>query len=108
MAMTEDERSIWEALAPVILHPIQVAILEALEWIERPLSATELAKLFGDPDITHSLTHYHLTALAKAGAIEIKDSRKARGSTEWFFGFVASSSSLSVTADERSRSAIYC
>lgn len=45
----------WEALAPVILHPLQVVILEDLEWIERPLSATELAKLFGDPEITHSL-----------------------------------------------------
>ena len=84
--MTEDERSVWEALVPVALDQTQVAILEALEWIGRPLSATDLSKAFGDPAIACSHTYYHLTALAKAEAVEVKGSRKVRGSTEWFYG----------------------
>jgi predicted ArsR family transcriptional regulator len=100
--MTEDERSIWEALVPVALAETRVAILEALEWIGRPLSATDLSKAFGDPAIACSHTYYHLTALAKAGVVEVKRSRKVRGSTEWFYGLTSSSVS-GTPAGSRSR-----
>ena len=33
------ERFDWEALVPLVIHPLKVAILEALEWIGQPLSA---------------------------------------------------------------------
>jgi hypothetical protein len=39
----------WGAFVASIVNPIKVAIVEALQYLEQPLSPTELTRLFDDP-----------------------------------------------------------
>ena len=32
----------WGSLVPYLIHPVKVAIIEAMEWVEVPLSPREL------------------------------------------------------------------
>lgn len=83
--MTEDERSIWEALVPAVIHPTKVAVLEAMEWIGRPLSANDIAKSLGLQKVTRPLVSYHLSQLLEAGVIDLDHTQKVRGTFEKFF-----------------------
>lgn len=80
----------WSVLVPRLVNPTKVFILEAMLWVERPLSATELAKLSGgDPDL--SMLSYHLKNLGRLGVLEVVAECKARKSQsskkEKFFYF---------------------
>jgi DNA-binding transcriptional ArsR family regulator len=79
----------WDALVPRVLHPLKVAIVEALGWVGKPLSATDLTKLLDDDDFGLSHVSYHLLKLAEAGVIEVVRRRKVRGSVEKFYFFAA-------------------
>jgi hypothetical protein len=35
----------WATLAARVLHPVQVEIIEAMHWIDQPLSAADLAEV---------------------------------------------------------------
>jgi len=52
----------WREFIPVV-HPAKVLIVEALRWIDRPLSASELEKVFGD-QVGAATISYHLDTLA--------------------------------------------
>lgn len=68
--------------ADVILwrvHPIQVFAVEALCWIERPLSATELRELCGRAVGVDSIS-FHLRQLAKLRIVEPVAKLKVRQS----------------------------
>lgn len=83
-----DEQSFnWEALVPHAIHPIKVAIIEALAWVGQPLSSSQLVSLFDDPGYYVSLISFHAKGLAKWGAIEIVETRPVRGTYEKFFFF---------------------
>jgi len=63
----------WEAFIPQFVHPVKVAVVEALLWIEEPLSATQLAKLFSgkgerfpEPNV-----RYHVRHLVTVGVLEV-------------------------------------
>lgn len=59
----------WAGLVPCFVHPLKVAIVEAMVWVGMPLSASELTRLFlGEYHLT--LVSYHVKGLAKVGAIE--------------------------------------
>lgn len=78
----------WERLVPLLVHPAKVAIVEALEWMEQPLSPTEMVILFDDDrDFYLSLVAYHVRGLVKVGVLEVVESRKVRGATEKFYFF---------------------
>jgi hypothetical protein len=77
----------WERLVPLLINPAKVAIVEAVEWIGRPLSPTELVSLFGDRDLYLSIVSYHVRELAKVGVLEIVKTRQVRGATEKFYFF---------------------
>lgn len=85
--MTEGETFDWSVLVPHPVHPARVAIIEALEWIEEPLSATDLRKTFGDPRLGVPYISYHLIKLGKIGALKVVSSRSVRGATEKFYFF---------------------
>lgn len=88
----------WGALVPRIVHPAQVTIVEALFWIGRPLSATELRDLFDEPECYYlSLVSYHLRKLAEVGAIHETGSRQVRGTTETFYFFPPSPNGKAAT-----------
>jgi hypothetical protein len=77
----------WDALVPHIVHPVKVAIIEALRWIGEPLSASDLTKVIDDEKCGLSPVSYHLVRLAKAGTVEVVRSRPVRGSLEKFYFF---------------------
>ena len=77
----------WDALFPHIVHPLKVAIVEAMRWVGEPLSATDLTKLIDDPELSLSHVSYHVLKLAECGAFERVRQRQARGSIEKFYFF---------------------
>lgn len=87
--MTGGEPSFdWGDLVPRLVHPAQVAIVEAMIWMDHPLSATELSALFGEPKEYYlTLVAYHVNRLANHGALRKTGSRPVRGSTESFYFF---------------------
>jgi hypothetical protein len=85
--MEGGERFHWDMLVPRVVHPLRVVIVEALLWINRPLSSTDLVKLLDDPDIYVSHVAYHMRRLVDAGALKPIRSRQVRGATETFYYF---------------------
>ncbi len=74
----------WGALVSRFVHPTKVWIIEAMRWIDRPLSASDLEKvLAGAKDL--SAISYHVNSLAKAGALERVKKRQVRGTRESHF-----------------------
>ncbi len=78
----------WDVLVPRAIHPLRVAIIEALRWVDRPLSASELTKLIDDQDAGLSHISYHVGRLADVGALKKVRQRQVRGSTEKFYSFL--------------------
>jgi hypothetical protein len=76
----------WGALVPRLVHPVRVAAIEAMVHIGRPLSATDLRKIF-DEEFDLSLVSYHVVQLAKVGALVKVRQRQVRGSVEKFYFF---------------------
>lgn len=74
----------WDELVPLLIHPLRVAIIEALCHIGEPLSATDL-QLVLDDEFPLSRISYHLLTLAKVGAIVPSHQKQSRGSTENFY-----------------------
>jgi hypothetical protein len=64
---------------------LKVAIIEALAWIGKPLSATDLNKVL-DNRFGLGNVAYHLGELAKTGAVKRTRSRQVRGAVEKFYG----------------------
>jgi DNA-binding transcriptional ArsR family regulator len=79
-----DQHFDWESLVPLLVHPVKVAIIEAMSWIDRPLSATDLDKILNG-DIGVSLISYHLRKLAELGAIERVHQETVRGAVQSFY-----------------------
>lgn len=78
----------WAALVPRVVHPLKVAIIEALEWIELPLSAKDV-DLVLDEEFGLSLISYHMRKLADVGAIEKVEQRAVRGALQSFYALAA-------------------
>lgn len=64
--MIESELEAWIVLAPHPVHPTKVAIIEAMRWIDQPLSPSDLAQAF-DGAVSLPVVSYHLASLARAG-----------------------------------------
>lgn len=92
--MEGDEPSFdWAMLVPHIVHPLKVAIVEALLYMRQPLSPSEFAKLFaGSEEGYTSMATYHARELARAGAIEVVGTRQVRGAVQKFYDFPGSPS----------------
>jgi DNA-binding transcriptional ArsR family regulator len=71
----------WDELVPLLVHPLRVAIIEALRHIGEPLSTADLKEIF-DGRYALSLISYHLVTLAKVEAIVVVSQGQVRGSTE--------------------------
>lgn len=62
----------WAALAARLLHPVQVQIIEALSWIDEPLSASDLAEIV-NAKLRRSQFVHHLRRLDRIDAIELAE-----------------------------------
>lgn len=84
--MKGDEALDWCALVSLIAHPSKVLIIEALVWIDRPLSASELSKVF-DGNPSKGALSYHFNQLAEAGVLTYVGSEQARGAWKQLYAF---------------------
>jgi hypothetical protein len=72
----------WATLAARLLHSYQVQIIEAMRWIDQPLSASELVRVF-DQELRLSTIAYHVRRLDSLGALSPAGKRHPlRGSEE--------------------------
>jgi hypothetical protein len=77
----------WGSLVASTIHPVKVAIIEALLWVYEPLSATELTESFGHDDYNFDIVLYHLRALVQFDVVEVTARRHTRGAQENFLFF---------------------
>lgn len=77
----------WDDLLSRLLHDTQVWVIEALKWIDLPLSSRELEHIFGKT-IRLSSVSYHVGRLTELGTLEHIGERPVRGATEHFYFFV--------------------
>jgi Helix-turn-helix domain len=77
----------WASLVASSVHPVKVAIVEALLWLHAPLSATELTRLFEHDDYSLNSVLHHLKELVRWEVIEATGTRDARGARERFYFF---------------------
>lgn len=69
----------WGVMGARLIHPAQVAIIEAMRWIGLPLSASDLIDILDDDELGRRLEH-HLRRLVKLGAVvpvDLKTSNSA-------------------------------
>lgn len=59
----------WGLLASRFIHSTKISIIEAMRYIDQPLSASELEKVLGGSFISSTLS-YHLKSLAEKGVVE--------------------------------------
>lgn len=60
-------------------HPIRVAVMAALDWIDTPVSPVLLAPCLGEKPAT---VNYHLLVLAQEGRIVVASTHQRRGAQE--------------------------
>lgn len=71
----------WAGLVALTVHPLKVAIVEALLWLGEPLSAAELTEM-GEGDYNIDNVIYHAGKLTTLGVLEFTETqrdREARG-----------------------------
>lgn len=68
----------WAALVARNLSPIQVAIIEALRRIDRPLSILDLVHVF-EGHVPASRVSHHARRLLELGAVVVGESERVRG-----------------------------
>jgi len=74
----------WGTLVPYLIHPVKVAIIEAMEWVDVPLSPRELDRLF-DEQFGVSLISYHMRTLMDVGVVEKVRQQPVRGAVQTFY-----------------------
>ena len=79
-----DEPFPWESLVSRVLHPIQVAVIEAMLWIGLPLAPSDISPIFGG-EYSDSHIAYHARALANRGVLELVNEEAVRGTTKHYY-----------------------
>jgi hypothetical protein len=74
----------WDTLVPYLIHPVKVAIIEAMEWVDEPVSPRDLDRIF-DEQFGVSLVSYHMRTLAEVGVVEKVRQRPVRGALQTFY-----------------------
>lgn len=74
----------WEALIGRLMHPTQLAVIEAMLWVETPLSPAQLVRVF-DGQMQLPSVAYHVSRLIDLGVLKRTGTRQVRGAVEHFF-----------------------
>jgi hypothetical protein len=79
----------WEPFLPHLVHPLKVAIVEALLRIGEPLSAVQFGKVFrgAGEGFREGNVRYHLKRLAEVGVLEPVSAGPGGDPRERFFYF---------------------
>lgn len=85
----------WESYIPLFVHPVKVAIVEALSYIGEPLSVPQLGKLLRGTGlrVSEQKVRFHLKCLIEIGMLEVTTSIPVEGRNvcEHYHFFVAGS-----------------
>jgi hypothetical protein len=84
------ERFDWSLLVPRTVHPLKVAIIEAIEWIGEPMAASELVNVVDEIDNEKfGLSHvsYHMNRLEELGALNVVRREQVRGAMKSYYWF---------------------
>ena len=88
-----DAGLVFESLVAHVIGPIRLAAIEAMLWIEEPISTTLLTSVLEGLEVDGELypgrISYHLRALAQYGLIEVVARRPVRGAHENYYFFTA-------------------
>jgi hypothetical protein len=76
----------WCALVPRLVHETKVWIIEAMRWIDEPLSARELEEI-SDRRRSIATFEHHLLSLVEAGGIRRISRTPVRGAHENHYFF---------------------
>lgn len=76
---------VWECLVPHLVHPVKLAIIEALLAVGEPLSPQEITAMLQDAGLYLSMIWYHLRRLEEAGIVEAVNDRGTGRSEQFFF-----------------------
>lgn len=76
----------WSGLVALTVHPVKVAIVEALLWIDEPLSAVQFREIL-DREYSVSPISYHLRSLATYGVLTEVSRRQVRGAIQKLYFF---------------------
>lgn len=90
MKKKRDEPLDWDALVPLVIHEIKLAILEAMLWIDEPLAATDVLRMYeGEKKKEYvSSISYHLRSLAlDLPVLELYDEEAVRGAWRKLYYF---------------------
>ena len=77
----------WAGLVPHLVHPVKLAIIEAMRWSGQPLSASDLSRVLEGQGHSVGVISYHVNGLAKVGAVVKVRQRAVRGAVEKFYFF---------------------
>jgi len=77
----------WEPFWPHFMPAVKTAIVEALAWVDEPMSAVQLHRSFDGELWSLNLVSHHLHSLAKLGLLEVTAEHRVRGATQTFFFF---------------------
>ncbi len=84
--MESPEQFDWDVLVPHFVHPLVVAVIEALLWVKEPLSAPDFAKLF-NAQFNRPTISYHLDKLVEIDALVMTREQRTRGLPEKLYFF---------------------
>src|SRR6185295_9679697 len=79
--MTEDggQTLDWGGLAPLVIHQTKLLILEAMLWVDEPLSAVDIVAMCNGTIGTSSIS-YHLKSLdGDLSVVRLYDEKQIRG-----------------------------
>jgi hypothetical protein len=85
MSLDQPPQTPWETALFSLLHPAQIAAVEAHAWIGEPMSANLLHHVLGGP-WTFGTVAYHVRRLAEKGVLEERYRQPVRGAVERFYG----------------------
>jgi DNA-binding transcriptional ArsR family regulator len=74
----------WDKCVPLFVHPIKVAAIEALLWIEEPIAPKQLVEML-EEDLGVSVVAYHFRSLADLGLVEQDHQSPVRGALQTFY-----------------------
>jgi hypothetical protein len=60
----------WTSLVVQVVHPLKVAIIETLRWMDEPLSRADLGELLADAGYDPEAIRYHADALIELQMLE--------------------------------------
>lgn len=87
MTKQRDELLDWVDLVPLIVHETKLIILEAMLWIDEPMSAVDIDVMVGEKIGTSSLS-YHLRSLAyDLPVLDLYEEERVRGAWRKLYYF---------------------